>query len=300
MTVNIETWWINEYTTNIAHLLQRKGGKYRSAVMENTGYRSEGATVVDQIGAVEMDEVVGRFEAMPRTDAPTDRVWIYPGDHDLSQMCDTFDLLKGALTDVQSAQTQAAVMAARRKTDNIISDAFFADQKTGKNGGTTVAFDTTNHRVDAAVGASADTGMNVEKVLRGIRILEEAEVDLDEEELFIGLTPRQCEDLSRQQQVINSDYQRGLGIVLDDRGNLIRFAGATVVKTTRVPSNSSYRLNPLWVKSGMHLGVWADMSTRVDPRPDIRGVPYQIYCMLSMGATRTEPGRVIQIENTEA
>lgn len=299
MTVNIPTHFVDQYTTNVAHLLQIQGGKMRPYVSEDT-HEGESAVPVDQYGAVEMQEVVSRFAPMGRVDAATDRRWVHPVDYSLPQMVDTFDKLR-LMVDPQGPLSQAAIKAAGRKIDTIIFDAFFGDAKTGRSGGTTETFDTTNHRVDAAVGAAADTGLNVDKILRAVRIMEDNDVDTEMEMPCMAITPQQHEDLKRQTQVINTDYfTKNGGPVFAGDGRITEFAGVKIIVSRLVPSNASYRLVPMWVKSGMHLGVWDDVKARVDERPDIEGVPYQLYTTLTMGATRLEPGRVIQIECTES
>ena len=299
MSVNIPNHFVEQFTTNVQHLLQIAGGKFRMCVTEG-GHVGEAAAAVDQIGKVEMQEVTSRFQPMGRVDAATDRVWVYPTDYSLPQMIDTFDKAR-LLLDPQGYYAQAAVKAHQRKIDDVIADAFFADAKTGKSGGTTDSFDTTSHRVDAAIGAAADTGMNVDKIIRGKRLLRENNVDLEAEEIYMSLTAKQEEDLLRQTQVISTDYLTAAGgaPILKD-GKLDRIAGVNIIHSELTPSNSSYRLNPMWVKSGMYLGVWNDVSSRVDPRPDIEGVPMQLYSSLTIGATRLEAGRVIQIECTES
>lgn len=299
MSVNIPNHFVTQYTTNVAHLLQIQGGKLRPYISEGTHF-GESAVPVDQYGSVEMQEVTTRFGPMPRVDAAVDRRWVYPTDYNLPQMVDTFDKLR-LMIDPQGPLAQAAVMAAGRKIDTIISDAFFASANTGKAGGTAETFDTTNHRVDAAVGAAADTGLNVDKILRAVRILEDNDVDTEMEMPCMMITPQQHEDLKRQTQVINSDYFTsgdGRPVFAGD-GRIKEFAGVHIIVSRLTPSNSSYRLVPMWVRSGMHLGVWDDVSARVDERPDIEGVPFQLSTTLTMGATRLEAGRVIQIECTE-
>jgi hypothetical protein len=298
MTINVPTHFVEQYTTNVAHLLQKQGNKMRPYVTEGS-YTGEGGVAVDQFGAVEMLEVNSRFAPMGRVDAATDRRWVYPVDYSLPQMVDTFDKLR-LMIDPQGPLAQAAVKAAGRKIDEIIFDAFFGAAKTGKAGGTTTTFDTTNHRVDAAVGAAADTGLNVDKILEAVRLLEENDVDTEMEMPILAITPTQHHDLKRQTQVINSDYfTKGGAPVLSGDGRVTEFAGCRIVVSRLVPSNASYRLCPLWVPSGMHLGIWSDVKARVDERADIEGVPYQLYTTLTMGATRLEEGRVIQIECTE-
>ena len=300
MSVNIPTHFVEQYTTNVAHLLQVKGGKLRGTVMEGS-HEGDSAVPVDQYGAVEMQEVVSRFAPMGRVDAATDRRWVHPTDYSLPQMVDDFDKLR-LMVDPQGPLAQAAVKAASRKIDTILRDAFFADAATGRSGGTTTSFDTTNHRVDAAVGAAADTGLNVDKILRAKRVMQDANVDFEDDgDPYMMITPEQEEDLLRQTQVINTDYFTSMGgqpVLVD--GRLSRFAGVNIIVSNLTPSNASYRLVPMWVSNGMHLGIWRDVTARVDERPDIEGVPYQLYTTLTMGATRLEAGRVIQIECTEA
>ena len=300
MSVNIPTHFVQQYTTNVAHLLQISGGKMRPLVSEQT-HEGEAAVPVDQYGAVEMQEITARFQPMGRVDAPTDRRWVYPVDYSLPQMVDNFDKLR-MMVDPQGPLAQAGQKGVGRQVDNILFDAFFADAKTGKAGGTTETFDTTNHRVDAAVGAAADTGLNVDKILEARKIMQAYNVDLEMEELYMAITPQQELNLLRQTQVINTDYftSNNAMPVLKD-GRVTSFAGVNIVVSNLVQQNTAgtYRHCPMWVKSGMHLGVWKDVSARVDERPDIEGIPYQLYTCLTMGATRLEPGRVIQIECTE-
>lgn len=298
MSVNIPSHFVTQYTTNVAMLLAIKGGKFRPFVTEGT-YKGESGAVVDQYGAVEMQEVTSRFQPMGRVDAAVNRRWVYPVDYDLAQMVDEFDKLR-LMLDPTSSLVKLGAEGVARKVDDIIADAFFGDAKTGKNGGTTETFDTTNHRVDAAIGAAADTGLNVDKIVEGVRLLENANVDTETEMPIMAITPTQHANLKRQMQVVSGDFYRKAGEpIMSKDGRVTEWGGVRFVVSKLVPSNASYRLCPMWVPSGMHLGVWKEPSARVDQRADIKGVPYQLYTSMTMGATRVEPGRVIQIECTE-
>lgn len=74
-----------------------KDSRLRGLVTEGQ-YIGEQASPVDQLDAVEMQSVDGRFQAMPRVDADTTRRWVTPQDFDLPQMIDSFDKLR-LLTD---------------------------------------------------------------------------------------------------------------------------------------------------------------------------------------------------------
>ena len=299
MSVNIPDHFYTQYNANVAMLLRVEGGLLRSKVMRGQ-HSGEKASVLDQFGAGQMQEVVGQFAPMPRIDIEVDRRWVHPTDYEFPQMVDTFDKLR-TMTDPKGPLSQAAVDAVAEKEDEIIFDAFFGSAFIGKNGTTSEAFDDTNHRVDAAVGAAADTGLNADKVLRGVRLLLENNVKADREEIWMAITPQQHEDLLRETQVINTDYFSKMGKPVLEDGFVKRWGGVNFVISNLVQQNSAgtYRLCPMWVKSGMHLGVWKEPTSSVDIRADISGRPYQLYTYMTMGATRTEPGRVIKIECTE-
>jgi hypothetical protein len=101
MSVNLPTHFVQQYSTNIALLLQQKGSKLRNTVMTGNHVGKQ-ASPVDQIGKVEMQVVASRFAPMGRVDAPTDRRWVFPSDFDLPQLIDDFDKLR-LITDPSSA-----------------------------------------------------------------------------------------------------------------------------------------------------------------------------------------------------
>ena len=51
----------------------------------------------------------------------------------------------------------------------------------------------------------------------------------------------------------------------------------------------------VFVKSGLYLGVWKDMTNNIDIRTDLSGRPWQVLTQTMYGATRTQPGKVIQV-----
>ena len=52
---------------------------------------------------------------------------------------------------------------------------------------------------------------------------------------------------------------------------------------------------PMWLKSGMGLGVWGDIMTDVSQRKDLTSLPWQVYVKLTIGATRLEEKKVVKI-----
>jgi hypothetical protein len=79
-----------------------------------------------------------------------------------------------------------------------------------------------------------------------------------------------------------------------------RFLGFDIVVTERLTVTSSDRYCFAFVKSGMYLGMWRDLTNRVSIREDLSSQPYQLYTMAMYGATRLQPGKVIQILANDA
>lgn len=294
MSVNLANHYVQQYGTNIDLLLQQRGSKLRDRVMIGS-HVGDQASVVDQIGAVAATKVTTRFEDMPRTDAATDRRWVFPVDYDLNQMIDTLDKLR-MITDPQSAYVQNAVYAMGRAMDDEIIGSFFGAAKTGVNGGTSTAFDTT-YTVNVAQGAAAATGLTVAKLREGKRILMANEVDIEADEITCVVTSKQHDNLLAEAQVVSLDFNER-PVLVD--GKVTRFLGINIVHCERLTTGTddasgTSRQVPLFAKSGMYLGMWNDIGVDVSQRKDIRNLPWQAYAKGTFGATRLEEKKVIRV-----
>jgi hypothetical protein len=270
----------------------------RSCVDEGT-HVGEQASPLDQVGAVEMLEVTGRFQPMPRVDAPLDRRWVTPADFDLPQDIDSFDILR-IITEPSGPFMRNAVFAAGRKIDDTIIAAFLGTAKTGKTGTTSTSFTAANE-VDVAVGG-ANSRLNVSKLLAVKELMRANFIDFDTEEVYCALTAKDESALLNEIQITSEQFNRQDKPVLSD-GKITRFLGINFVYCERVELKGAgtNEVNvPVWVKSGMHLGMWGDIKARVDERTDLRSVPQQLYVTLTCGATRVEENRVYNIESYRA
>jgi hypothetical protein len=295
MSINIPTHYAEEFKGNLAMLLQQKMSRFRMAVTE-AQYFGEGGAAVDQFGAVTAREVTSRFEPIGRVDAATDRRWVYPTPIDLPQYIDTADKLK-LVTDPEGIYVRNARAGLNRKIDDIIIAGLSGNNATGKQGGTTTSFDTTNSRVAVTVGAAAATGMNVEKLKNGRKILNgnEAFDDDDEEPLFLALAAHQEDELLGEVQVTSAEYSYRQRPVLID-GKLRYFMGCTMLHSERLAVTSDpYRRCLMWVKSGGHLGTWNEIESFIGPDMTLKLHPIQVYCWGMFGACRTEEKKVIDI-----
>lgn len=290
MSANLTALFGKQYATNIQMLLQQKQSRLRGLVTVGN-YKGKSASPVDQMGAINMQPVVGRFAPMGRVDAPVDRRWVYPSDFDLPQLIDSFDKLK-MLHDPTSSYSQNAMMAANRKMDDLIITAFFADAKTGEEGATTTTFPAGNV-VAVNEGSSGNTGLTVAKLRAAKKFLRANEVDFESDPITAVISAEQEDDLLAEAQIISLDYN-DRPVLVD--GRVQRFLGINFIHSERLGvDGSSYRKVPIFAKSGMHLGIWEDAHVSVSQRHDLSGEPYQAYLKMSMGATRLEEDKIVQV-----
>jgi len=297
MSVNLPTHFVQQYSTNIALLLQQKGSKLRNAVMTGSHVGKQ-ASPVDQFGSVEMQPVTGHYNPMSRVDAATDRRWVFPSDFDLPQLIDAFDKLR-LITDPSSVYVQNAVMAAGRQFDKLIAAAFIGTAKTGEAGGTSTNFTAANE-VDVAVGG-ANSKLNVAKIKAVKELMMSKHIDFDTEEAYIGITAADHASLLNEIQVISSDFNGGMPVL--QSGMISSFLGFRFIHCEQLETSlagTNEVTLPVWVKSGMYLGLWDDVQNSVSQRNDLQGEPWQIYTKMTAGATRLEENKVFAIESYRA
>jgi hypothetical protein len=289
--------FVQQYSTNIAMLLQQQGSRLRQCVTENP-FHGKAASMVEQFGSVTPVKNQGRHSDTPLISTPQDKRWIYPVDYDWADMIDSQDRLR-MLIDPAGPYTMAGVYAMGRAMDDEIINGIFGTNQTGENGTTAVTFPG-SQIVAATVGSTGNTGLNVAKLRAAKKLLMAAEIDLDTEQLFCGITAQQHDNLLNEVQAISLDYTDRPVLV---EGRIRSFMGFNFVHTERIPGGASYAgsINtgglyyvPVWAKSGVALGMWNDVSASVDKRPDKRN-SWQVYVTGTFGGSRIEEKRVVQI-----
>ena len=291
MSFEIPTHFHQTYSTNVQLLLQQRGSKPRPCVMAGS-YSGKAAKAVEQVGPVTARKRTTRHADTPLISTPADARWVFPVDYEWGDLIDDEDKLR-TLIDPQSPYSQNGAMALGRSMDDEIIAAFFADAKTGENGSTVTAWDT-NLTVESTEGGNGQ--MNHGKIRKALQKLLEAEVDIDSEELFIAAGAKQIMELFGETQTLSVDYVDGKPVIT---GKIPMLYGFKFVHSQKLDKVGDNRHCAAWAKSGMHLGIWNDISTSIDRRPD-KGNATQVLCKGTFGATRTEEAKVIRIECSEA
>lgn len=296
--------YTTQFSTVLELKLQQMGSKLRGKLREGF-HVGKMASPVNQIAAVQLKAPAGRFSPIQRTDVDFTRRWVFPQDGELAQLIDSFDELK-TIVDPKAQFSDNAAMAVGRAWDDCIIANAFATSQTGQdaaslsaetfNSSTTVG--NAGFAVVDTFGAGATSvGLTVAKLIEVKRTFRHYHVDFDMDPLTLVIGSTQEADLLKQVQVVSTEFN-DKPVLVD--GKITRFLGFDIIVSERLQVASNIRKCIAFAKSGMYLGIWRDMTNIASQRNDLSGHPYQIYTMVSFGSTRTQPGKVIQVQCADA
>jgi hypothetical protein len=292
MPDNITVASVQTYRANVELLLQQKDSRLADKVTVGS-YVGKAASVIEQFGEATAVAKTSRHSNTPLLDISQDKRWVFPADYEWASLIDSQDKLR-MIIDPTSPYAAAGAAAMNRVKDDIILAAIFGTNYTGENGTTTESFGTLGsgtYDVGVNTGGTA-SALNVAKLQAGVRILMTANKGELMEPVYGAISSYEHDALLKEVQVANKDY--GNSAVLVD-GRVKRFMGIDFTITERLTITSGNRLVPLWLKSGMHLGMWNDMQVEIGPRPD-KSYATQVYLCMTLGASRTQLGKQVRIQ----
>lgn len=279
---------VQQYKANVELLLQQQDSRFRDKVTVGS-YVGKAASVVEQFGEATAQVATGRHADTPLLDLSQDKRWVFPIDVEWGSLIDNEDQLR-AIIELTSPYAVAAAAGMSRKVDDIIIASFWATAFKGENGTTSESFDTTNFQTGVNVGGTASS-LNSAKLKDAIRKLIGANKGELMEPVYGAIGSFEHDALLKEMEVVNKDY--GSSGVLEN-GRVKRFMGVDFTITERLDIVSGNRRIPIWLKSGMHLGVWKDIVAKISERNDKRHAT-QVYTCMTVGSTRLQSGKLIQV-----
>lgn len=295
MSANSVAFYSQQYASAVELLAQQMTAKIANTFTQMTAV-GKSATVVNQIDAIEADERTTRYDDIVPGDPVHTRPWVFPRAFDKAVFFDNLDAMR-MNANPTSEYVNALVAAIRRKQDDEAIRAFYDARLLGENGTTSESF-AAGQQVGTNVGGTS-SGLNVEKLQNAIQILEENEVDLDMEQLYCVISPKQKRNLMNEIEVTSGDFFKGQ--VMTTR-NPSGFLAINFIVSNRLPvDGSSLRRVPLFTPKAMAFCSWdGGLKTDVSQRKDKRGQPWQAYVQGSFGAVRRDADRIVEIKCTEA
>lgn len=292
MPDNITVASVQQYKANVELLLQQEGSRLSGAVTTGT-HVGKTASIVEQFGSATAQLKTSRHADTPLLDLSQDKRWVFPLDYEWASLIDNEDQLR-AIIDLTSPYARAGAGAMQRAIDDAILTAIFGTNFTGENGTTSETFGTLGsgtYDVGVNTGGTA-SALNVAKLQAAVRALITANKGELMEPVYGAISAYEHDSLLKEIQVVNKDYSNS-AVLVD--GRVKRFMGIDFILTERLTITAGNRLIPVWLKSGMYLGVWKDMVTEITKRAD-KSYATQVYLCMTLGATRTQLGKQIRIQ----
>ena len=287
MSVQITTAFVEQYKSNVFHLAQQKGSRLRDAVRTETVVGK--AHFFERIGSTAALKRTSRHSDTPRVDTPHSRRKVTMDDYDWAALIDNEDKVR-MLISPSSEYAQAGAWAMGRAMDDAIIDAASGNAFGGVAGGSTVALPSAQKIVHGSAGLS------VTKLISAKEILDANSVD-PEEPRYCVVTSKQLSDLLAITQITSADFNSVKALV---QGEIDTFMGFKFIRTERLDTNSSSnRLVLAFAQSGIGLAVGQDINTRISERAD-KNYATQVFLSMTIGATRIEDEKVVEIECTES
>jgi hypothetical protein len=299
MSENLVKLWTTQFSTLLTVKLQQRSSKLRGRVQEGNHIGKQ-ASPVQYIGNIQMKSPAGRNALIERQDVDFSRRWVTPVDKEASQYIDKFDKLKTIIEPTSQYSEVSAAAVAREWDDRIIAAAFgsaLVGTGNAPDTFTTETFDTTNNLIAVNYNSTSNTGLIVNKMIEAKRKFRKAQA-LEMPTPMTWITNSQGEsDLLKQAQIVSTDFNPNPVLV---EGIVVRFMGMDIVYSERLSSTGALRKNIVMVKEGMYLGVWDDTYNNISQETLISGQPWHLYTSMSVGATRLEPGRLLEVDCADA
>ena len=286
MSSQVTTAFVEQYKSNVMDLVQQKGSRLRSAVMSDTVQGKK--KFYEQVGTTNAQLRTSRHADSPLVNTPHLRRSMTLEDYEWGDLIDNADRVR-LLIDPTDAYARNAAWAMGRAMDDVIITALLGTSYTGVSGGTSTALPSTQKI------AHNSTGLTIEKLITARKIFNSNDLDTDEQ-LYMAVNAAMLEDLLLETEVQSADYNTVKALV---RGEIDTFLGFKFIHTERLGTDATPNRQCIaWAKSGIQLGIGADIKASVAPRADKSFSTYVYFCM-SIGATRLEEKKVVEIACSE-
>jgi hypothetical protein len=287
MSFEVDTAFTKQFSSNIEHLSQQKKSRLRNAVSVESVVGEE--AFFNQIIAAEAQTVTDRFRDSPQLDTLHKRRRVAPIPKEWGDFVDTLDNVR-TLTDPKNPYTQAGAMSMGRAIDATIRDAATGTALTGKAGGTSTVLPSTQK-------IAATGGLDTATLILTKELFWSNDVDLDDpmNKLYIACTGEQLGDLLGDTEAKNSDYNTVKALV---NGDINTWMGFEFIRYEGLTLTGAIRTCFAWAKSGIKLGINKDVSIEVIRRAD-KAFAWYAFAEMSMGATRMEEEKVVELQVTE-
>ncbi len=287
MSFQITEAFVQEFNANYQHLAQQMNSRLEPTVTVESGIVGMSKSI-NRLGQRTAQLRLTRHGDTPINDQPHSTRFIDLLDYEDGDMMDDQDKIR-LLTDPTSDYVKAMVAAQNRRKDDTIIAALGGAARSAAS--TTVALPASQK---IAVGG---TGLTKAKIVQAKKIFRANEADEEGgEELYMLYSATALQDVLNDSTLTSADF---LAVRMLQEGTLKgTWMGFNWIPTERCPKVSSTRYLYAYAKSGVALGIGANIQAEIGKDPT-KGFNYRIYARQSIGSVRVEEEKVVEIACNE-
>lgn len=286
MAYSIDTIFADAYNALLHHTAEQKGAKLKGLFQEE--YAKGEVHFFDRIGTASVGEITSIGDDIIPQNLDYSRRGAILRGFDSAEFVYDIEKLK-MLADPTNDIVKRITNALDKNYDTVVMNAILGSALTGHAGGSTQAFDTSNNQI-----AHGSTGLTLEKILQGLRILEAAGVDTDRSDMYLICDPRGKEDLMALSTMTSNDFQNNK--ILTGK-SFPQIRGINIISTNIVPAQSAGSVFRAVLVTGDAVKIARGMEKKIDIsiRKDKKDQPVQIYAKEFFGAVRMEENLCVDI-----
>lgn len=288
---NIDVSLVQNYGRNVQMMAQQMNSKLRDKVLiENPTGERHYFELYNTNSA--MQEVNTRNADINYTDTKFERRAVDIIDYDDAKLIPKFDMVK-MLADPTSPIVQSQAAQLGRQIDDVIIAGAFANMKAGKSGGTSVAASTAIAVDSWAYGTgSGNANLTISKIIELAAAFDNE--DVPENDRYLVVDPVNHAKLLATAEATSSDFVTNRNL---ETGKIEGLVGFDLIVSSRVLTDTSgYKRCFGFQKSGIGLAINKEPMSDISENKTKRGLPFQAYICMSMGATRLENSKFREIK----
>lgn len=277
--------FVEQFKSNVYQLSQQRGSRLGAAVRIESLIGN--VHNFERLGSVVAQQKTTRHSDTPILDAPHSRRRVTPQDWEWGDLVDREDQLR-LIINPESEYAIAGANSLGRAKDDLIITAFNGDATDGD--GTPVTFPASQ------ITPTTAGGWTLDKFLEGQQILNENEVP--DEDRYYAYGSRQLAEILTDTTVTSADFNT---VRLLMAGQIATFLGFTWIRSERmtlVTGTPNVRQTIQWYRQSMGIAINQDMFARIAERAD-KSFAWQVYCRMTLNATRIEEEGVVQMDCDE-
>tara|TARA_R110000824_G_scaffold1689_6_gene8430 strand:- start:29 stop:901 length:873 start_codon:yes stop_codon:yes gene_type:complete len=290
MSNQINKAFESQFSDNFIHLASQKASKLAGAVrMEQVNDAKQ--FFFDRMDTVSMVQSVSRHEDTPLTEVPFSRRRVTFNTYRAVDLIDNPDRVKMAKDPTSPTMKQLMAAMNRQKDDVVISAALGSAYSVNSADSASAVSLPSGQQI-----AHGSADLTLAKLLEAKKKLLSNDVDPAEEPMYVVVGPDQLEALLSVTTNTSVDFNSVRALM---NAELDTWCGFKFIISTRLAKVGNIRSCFAWAKSGLGLAMNGAPNIRISERSD-KNYSTQVFVEASMGATRIEDEKVVQIDCDES